>query len=176
MLQQQTKSASFIPQPGFNLIDSCKFHIRTGEDAATIAFLAAKMFKDPERLQPGLYELLLNAVEHGCLGMGYELKTKLLANRTWQAEVARRQSLPDNRKKYAEVVIARKPEGIVVIVTDPGAGFDWKAWASVDPARAAETHGHGIAKARGLSFDKLTYNEKGNQAVALSKNAAEMVW
>lgn len=167
---------TFIPAQSFSLLDNCKFRVRTMEEANALSSFTSRMFRDPDRVRPGLYELLLNGLEHGCFGIGFDLKTRLLENHTWHTEMARRQSLPENRKKHVDLVIARKPEGIVVIVTDPGNGFDWRSWASVDPARAGDIHGRGIAKARGLSFDKLTYNDKGNQALALSKDAPEMVW
>src|SRR5690348_261367 len=100
------------PQPlGFSLIDTCKFKARTLEEIEALAQFAAQMFADPSRTAPGLYELLLNAVEHGCLGVGHELKSRLLEKGLWEVEVRRRLSLPENRTKAVELVIARKPEG-----------------------------------------------------------------
>lgn len=162
--------------PGFNLIDTCKFKIRTIEEAETLSKFASEMFYEPARVQSGLYELLLNAVEHGCLGIGYELKSKLMANNTWLAEVKRRQSLPENRKKHVDVLAAHKPEGIFVVITDPGPGFKWQNWMTIDPARSNEMHGRGIVKARSVSFDSLTYNPAGNQVVAHTKDVPDVAW
>lgn len=163
-------------QTGFSLIDTCKFRIRTVDQAAALARFAAGMFRDPVRLEPGLYALMLNAVEHGCLEIGYDLKTKLLEAGTWQTEVLRRQSLPENRQKNAEIVIARRPEGVFIVITDPGPGFDWKSWTSIDPARARDTHGRGIAKARSVSFDSLAYNAAGNQVALHVRDVAPVKW
>lgn len=174
--QKTPQSVQHVRTSGYELIDTCKFKIRTVEQARSLARFAAGMFKDPARIEPGLYELLLNAVEHGCLGIGHALKTRLLQNNTWQTEVLRRQSLPENREKNVEVVIARRQEGIFAVITDPGTGFDWKSWITVDPSRAADTHGRGIARARGLSFDSIAFNAEGNQVAAHTRDLPEQKW
>lgn len=161
---------------GFSLMDTCKFRVRTATEADALAVFIASMFRDPQRLEPGLQELLLNAVEHGCLEIGHDMKSKLLQTGTWMAEIERRQSLPENKAKSAEVVIARRPEGVFIIITDPGPGFDWKSWISIDPARARDTHGRGIARARSVSFDSLAYNNQGNQVALHVRDAAPMKW
>ena len=51
---------------------------------------------DPEAVIIGLTELLVNAVEHGNLGITYEDKTALNAAGTWDTEVRRRLALPEN--------------------------------------------------------------------------------
>ncbi|MFN7112806.1 MAG: ATP-binding protein [Alphaproteobacteria bacterium] len=161
---------------GFSLIDTCKFKIHTVEQAAALSRFSAAMFRDPVRLEPGLYALMLNAVEHGCLEIGYDLKSRLLADGNWQTEIQRRQSLPENREKTVEVVIARRAEGVFIVITDPGSGFDWKSWINIDPARARDTHGRGIARARGVSFDSLAYNAAGNQVALHVRDVAPAKW
>lgn len=165
------------PQPeAFSLIDTCKFRIRTVEEAAALAGFAAKIFRDPARLAPGLHALLLNAVEHGCLEIGHEMKTRLQQDGLWAAEISRRQSLPENRQKSVEIVIARRAEGIFVVITDPGPGFDWQSWTSMEPARARDAHGRGIALARSVSFDSLAYNAAGNQVALHVRDAMPAKW
>lgn len=175
-MQQKNISPRLSVSPAFSMMDNCKFKIRTLEASETLSEFIADMFQDPGRIMPGLYELMANAVEHGCLDIGHTLKTQLIANKTLKAEIERRQSLPENRKKDVDVVIARRPDGIFVVITDPGKGFDWKSWIALDPARAGETHGRGIACARSISFDKITYNPAGNQVAAFSRNTAPMSW
>lgn len=165
-----------IRSSGFELIDTCKFKIRTVEQARILAHFAAGMFQDPARMETGIYELLINAVEHGCLGIGHDLKTDLLQNGTWDTEIQRRQSLPENRQKNVEVVVARRTEGLFVIITDPGPGFDWQSWMTVDPARASDTHGRGIARAKGISFDSIAFNADGNQVAAHTRDLPEQKW
>jgi len=175
-VHKTTLARAEIRSSGFELIDTCKFKIRTVDQARILAHFAAGMFQDPARMEPGIYELLMNAVEHGCLGIGHDLKTNLLQNGTWDTEIQRRQSLPENRQKNVEVVVARRTEGLFVIITDPGPGFDWQSWMTVDPARASDTHGRGIARAKGISFDSIAFNAEGNQVAAHTRDLPEQKW
>ncbi len=150
----------------FDLIDTCKFKFRTLNEAESLAAFMANCFPDPERVLPGLGELLINAIEHGNLGVGYTQKTELIDAGTWRSEVERLQTLPQHEQKFAVATIAHKDEGTYVIIEDQGSGFDWKQFMQIDPSRAGDNHGRGIAQARTMSFDKLSFNEKGNQAVA----------
>jgi len=160
----------------FNLIHTCKFNFSALEEAESLAAFIANCFPDPERAFPGLAELMINAVEHGNLGIGYEYKTALVDNGTWRAEVERRQSLEDYKDKAAEIVVNRKDGGIYVVINDDGPGFEWKRYLTIDPARAGDNHGRGIAQAKTVSFDKLTYNEKGNQVVAFAHDIPTLEW
>lgn len=150
----------------FDLIDTCKFKFRTLNEAESLAAFMANCFPDPERVLPGLGELLINAIEHGNLEVGYTQKTELIDAGTWRSEVERLQTLPQHEQKFAVATIAHKDEGTYVIIEDQGSGFDWKQFMQIDPSRAGDNHGRGIAQARTMSFDKLSFNEKGNQAVA----------
>lgn len=150
----------------FNLIESCKFKLTTLDEAECLAAFAAHCFPDPERVVQGLAELITNAVEHGNLEIGYARKSKLIEEGTWRAEIDKRLSMPEYSTRRVEVSIARRQDGIYVIITDQGAGFNWQEYMTIDSARAGDNHGRGIAQANALSFDKLTYNNEGNQAVA----------
>lgn len=160
----------------FNLVQTAKFHLRTLEEAECLAAFAAHCFPEPERVLHGLAELLINAVEHGTLEIGYERKTTLIEDGTWRAEIERRLADETYQHKYVEVTIARRADGVYVVITDQGAGFDWQRYLTIDPARAGDNHGRGIAQARALSFDKLTYNEQGNQVVAFSGYEKKLDW
>lgn len=160
----------------FDLIDSCRFKFRTLAEAENLAVFMAGCFPDAERVLSGLGELLVNAVEHGNLGIGLDGKRPLIESGTWRTEVERLQALPENAGKYAVAAISRKEDGIYVVIEDQGRGFDWKKFMTVDPARAGDHHGRGIAQARAASFDKLTYNDKGNKAVAFVKYVSPLEW
>lgn len=160
----------------FSLMDSVRFKFHTLNEAAAIAEYAARLFKDKKKIQSGLYELLANAVEHGCYGIGHGQKQAFLKNKSYSAEIARLESLPENRTRFADVVIGRRPEGIVAIISDPGDGFDWRAWNLIDPSSAGAPNGRGIARARHAAFDYVSYNEKGNQTIAFTRDLAESEW
>lgn len=160
----------------FNLIQTCKFQLSTLEEAECLAAFMAHCFPDPDRVLQGLAELLINAVEHGLLNIGYERKSELIEMGTWRSEILRRQSDPQHKGKYIEAVLSRKDNGIYVVITDPGEGFNWKRYMDIDPSRAGDSHGRGIAQANAISFDKLTYNEKGNQSIAFVDNHKALRW
>lgn len=160
----------------FNLIDSCKFKFRTMAEARSLAVFLANCFPDPGRILPGLGELLVNAVEHGNLGIGYERKSELVESGKWAEEIERLENLPENTDKFAIATIARKKDGIYVVIEDQGDGFKWREFVQINPARAGSHHGRGIAQARAASFDRLTYNDKGNQAVAFAAYKDRLEW
>ncbi len=160
----------------FSLIETCKFHVRTLEEAECLAAFTANCFPDPDRVLQGMGEILINAIEHGNLEIGYERKTQILQDGTWRAEIERRLGLEEYRQRYVEVTIARRTDGVYAIITDMGAGFNWQRYMSIDPARAGDNHGRGIAQANALSFDRLTYNAQGNQAVAFVGRERTLEW
>jgi hypothetical protein len=51
-------------------------------------------------------------------------------------------------------------------VIDQGAGFDWQRYLDFDPERATDPNGRGIAMARLMSFESLSYSGCGNCVVA----------
>ena len=161
---------------GFELIDSCRFSFRTLDQAENLAVFVANCFPDPGRVLPGLGELMINAIEHGNLGIGYEDKSRMIKAGTWRADVEHLQKLPEHIEKSAVATITRKDGGIYVVIEDQGNGFSWKKFMTVDPARAEDHCGRGIAQARAISFDKLTYNEKGNKAVAFVRSEDILKW
>ena len=131
-----------------------------------MACFLAYCFPQPERVITGLLELLINAVEHGNLGVDYHDKAKLIMADNWRAEVERRINLPENSSKAVSVIFQRKADGYYVQITDMGKGFNWKKFWQIDPSRATMLHGRGIARARLMAFDRMYYNESGNQVTA----------
>lgn len=160
----------------FNLLETCKFKLKTLDEAECLSAFVAHCFPDPERVVQGLAELIVNAVEHGNLDIGYSRKSELIEDGTWRAEIDRRLTLPEFCDRYVEVSIARRQDGVYAIVTDQGAGFNWQKFMTIDPSRASDNHGRGIAQANALSFDRLTYNSEGNQAVAYVGWETSLEW
>lgn len=160
----------------FNLIDTAKFNFQTLAEAKSLAAFIANCFPDAERVISGLGEILINAVEHGNLGIGYERKTELVEQGTWSSEIDRMQKQPENAHKFARATVAHKPDGTYVVIEDEGEGFAWRKYMQIDPARSGDNHGRGIAQANSMSFDKLTYNEKGNQAIAFVGKNKQLEW
>lgn len=160
----------------FYLINACQFELRSLSEAEHLAAFLANCFPDAQRTVSGLAELLVNAVEHGNLGIEYHEKTRLIEQGGWRNEIERRQALPEHQNKRVRITYHKKPEGYFVTIRDEGRGFEWKNYLQIDPARAAHNHGRGIAQANALSFDKLIFNEAGNEVTAYVSNEKPLEW
>ncbi len=148
------------------LLSRAEFHYQTHEDARALAALLVRVYPDPDRVAVGVWELIINAVEHGNLEISYEEKTRLMAERRMLAEVNERLSWPRFRDRVAIVVLERDAQSLTLIVEDQGPGFDWKPYLELAPDRAFHTHGRGIAMAKALSFDEIVYEGRGNRVTA----------
>ena len=148
---------------GLSLMQEGAFVFKTLQSARAVADLLASACPEPRRVVLGLSELLVNAVEHGNLGISYEEKGRLCDAERWEQEVETRLADPANADKVVTVRFAREPECIRVVIKDQGQGFHWEPYLTIDPARLLDTHGRGIAMSRMLSFDSIEYHDGGNQ-------------
>jgi CheY-like chemotaxis protein/anti-sigma regulatory factor (Ser/Thr protein kinase) len=151
----------------FGLVQILKCTFQTLDEAEGLSVFLANYFDDPGRTLTGISELLVNAVEHGNLGISYETKSKLVAENRWQDEISKRLADPQYADRRVTVIFERKEKACYIQITDEGNGFDWKQYMEVDPSRATHNHGRGIAMANMLCFSKLVYNKKGNQVTGI---------
>ena len=142
-----------------------RFRVQTIDEAYDLALLIAQTCPNSEKVAFGLNELIVNGVEHGNLGIGYDEKTRLQETNQLEKEIARRQLLPEHAQQFVEITYERDPEKIRLTVTDQGAGFDSRDYEEIRADRLLESHGRGIAMAKALSFDFLEYQGIGNQVV-----------
>ena len=128
--------------------------------------LVSKLGANPSKAAIGISELLINAVEHGNLEIGFERKSELLREGTWDREIERRLAAPDYASRRVNLSVRRQRDFVVFHVSDDGPGFDWRDFLEVAPSRAFAPNGRGIALARQTSFDGLEYRAPGNRVVA----------
>ena len=155
-----------------NLLNKAEFRLQTVEEIGGLTALLAELSCNQGRVSTGLSELLLNAVEHGNLGISYEEKTELLSEGRWREEVERRLALPQNLDKFVHVKIAREPTRTTFTIKDQGKGFNSAEFLTFSPERATDLHGRGIALSKMLSFDSLEYLGNGSQVVATVNSAS----
>ena len=148
-----------------NLLKSGIFELRTLEEVAPLATILSQVSPDPRAMALGLSELMVNAIEHGNLGISYENKTRLLENGTWKEEVDRRLALPENAGKRIRVEYLRGTHSTTVTISDLGNGFDWQKYLELDPSRLLAAHGRGIAIAAASAFDEMSYIGNGNTVI-----------
>jgi sigma-B regulation protein RsbU (phosphoserine phosphatase) len=161
-LQNRVKRGMQVLQ----LLEEAHFTYRTIEEARGLAAVLARACPDAEATVIGLTELLVNAVEHGNLGITYDDKSALLANGVWMDEVARRLELPENRAKRVDVEFSRGDDELRFTIRDRGNGFEWTRYLEIDPRRAFDRHGRGIIMARHVSFSSIEYRGTGSEVVA----------
>lgn len=150
----------------FNLLTEADFVITTISEAEHLSSMLADCYPNPMRVFPGLFGLMINAIEHGNLGIGYTEKSRLLEKGQWGQEINHRLLLAENIYKNITVNYHKTDQAITVIITDQGKGFDWKSFLTINPDRVLKGNGRGIALARIQSFDKLEYNVPGTQVTA----------
>lgn len=150
-----------------HLLETSRFFCSTLKDVEVLSQFLAYAYPDPKRAVIGITELLINAVEHGNLGVTYEEKQQLVTNGTWRATIDARQRQPDHVHKHVDVVLQRKREGIFLQVSDEGKGFEWWRYLEIDPSRATHPNGRGIALANKISFDRLQFTQDGSRVLAV---------
>lgn len=154
MLDENNKS--------LGLMNVAQFRFRDIDEAQRLSSLLAKACPQPEQIINGLSELMINAIEHGNLGITYDEKSTLLEQDGLQTEIRQRLSDDKYKHKYANVDFQRSEEKLEIFITDQGEGFNWKKYISFDPERATHSHGRGIAMANYTTFAEVEYQGKGN--------------
>ena len=141
---------------------SALFHIQTIKDCYDLAWFLAYAYPSPNKAAVALCELFINAIEHGNLDIGYELKGELIAKNAWHDEIAYRLEQAEHQSKFAKVNFKQDMRCIVVTIEDMGRGFQWWNYQheTLDSINSPH-HGRGIAKAKYLCFDRLYYSQHG---------------
>jgi len=159
----------------FQLINLCEFSLRTISEADSLAVFLSNCYPDPQRVVSGIVELLINSIEHGNLAISYDEKTDLIKNNDWINEINKRLSLSEYADLQVKVTFRKNDDGLYLKIKDAGKGFDWKKYLEIDPARASDNHGRGIAQAK-VSFDELRYNNSGNEVVTIARESENLEW
>lgn len=111
-----------------------------------------------------LMELLVNAMEHGNLGISFHEKSTSLESGEYYELLYARQNSSEHKNKRIIVDYALSPTKVEIRITDEGDGFDHKKHISDLETNGISnklSHGRGLQLARGF-FNILEYNEKGN--------------
>lgn len=149
-----------------HMLERAVFGFRTIAQATQLGALLAQLCPRPGTAALGLAEIMVNAVEHGNLAISYAEKSLLKRADRMDAELERRLADPKYAGRRAMVEFERTPDRLRFTVTDQGQGFDWPAFLEMDPTRAFDPNGRGIALARAMSFDRLDFHGSGNVVVA----------
>ena len=164
--RERLREASTKLQCVVTMMSHGEFTFHTLDEARELAPALARLCRDPDAASLGLSELLINAVEHGNLGITYADKSRLRQEMDWENEVERRLASADFSHRRARIAMRREGDEIEFTISDEGAGFDWEKYLEMDPERAYDLNGRGIAMARMLGFSNLEYQGTGSVVVA----------
>jgi anti-sigma regulatory factor (Ser/Thr protein kinase) len=142
------------------------YQLAQPSEAYGLANLLAQHLPTPEQYITAIYELLMNAIEHGNLGMHFEEKNALIRTGQLASEMARRLALPENADKQVHVMLRQKGQHFRLTIRDQGKGFDWRRHMTRGDARE-QLHGRGLRLALSAKFDRIVFNEAGNQVTCL---------
>ena len=156
------------------LLQQGEFRFQTPADARSLAGLLAHCTSNPSAVVTGLWELLINAIEHGNLGISYAEKSALLADGHWADEISKRLNDTNYRDKHANLTVTLDGNQVTYTVVDQGEGFDPTPYFEFEPGRATHAHGRGIAMARRLSFSSIEYLGNGSHVCATAPCALHL--
>lgn len=151
-----------VTKSSIKLLKDANFEFRSLEDVRAISSLVACACNEPDKVAMGLSELMINAIEHGNLNIGYKEKSVLRKEDKWESEIANRLRLPEYKDVFAEIEVHNNNDGVMFKITDQGEGFDWSDFMEFDTSRVMDNHGRGIAMANKLYFSELEYEGTGN--------------
>lgn len=143
-------------------LNDATFRMRTYQEAQNITSLLAHTCPQPGKVATGLFELLVNAIEHGNLGLSYDEKTRLQNDGVWEKVLEERLASKAWGHRQVSIQFKRTDERVDFVIEDEGDGFEWHPYTEHDPALIHQTHGRGIMIAERLAFDTLEYVGKGN--------------
>lgn len=123
--------------------------------------------KQQLRIRLGLFELLVNAIEHGNLGITGKEKADAFAEGQLTALYKRRLAEPQRTNRQVTVEYSQNLQECVWTIRDEGDGFDYnRDWNPLAGFDEQGLHGRGIFLSR-MQFDEVNYMGNGNTVQAI---------
>jgi anti-sigma regulatory factor (Ser/Thr protein kinase) len=121
---------------------------------------------DRTRIGVALEEALVNALYHGNLEVGSELRGE--DDEAYRGLILERLNQPPYRDRRIHVEVKISRENAIFVIRDEGSGFDPSSLPDpTDPVNLEKASGRGLLLMRTF-MDEVTYNDRGN-AVILTK-------
>ncbi len=147
-------------------IKSSSFEIKDFSEARKLANYLARFTEEPSKYVVSLTALIINAIEHGNLNIGFDEKNRLITEKLYDQEIERRLESNDHKHKRVKVDLRKDLDGTFsVLIEDEGRGFDWSEYINFDPTRVTDPNGRGIAMAFIMNPDGIRYYGSGNKVV-----------
>ena len=116
------------------------------------------------RIQLGLQEAIINAIEHGNLEIDFEAKSRLkkMEGNYWDhvLDICNNDHLEKRKIKVQYYLFA---DHVKYMITDEGKGFDWKQYVATTPDGNLIDNYHGVGLTMLQDIFEVSFNEKGNE-------------
>ncbi|MBI1291872.1 response regulator [bacterium] len=122
----------------------------------------------------GLYELIVNAIEHGNLGISFDEKRRCLMESPYRLnELVQRRSIePERVGRVVTIAFRMDQSHCEWVIEDQGDGFDWTAVPNPLEDNDEALNGRGIFLAR-YQFDEMHYLGVGNRVKVIKHRGAD---
>jgi len=125
--------------------------------------------KDLFAIRLCVYEMLVNAVEHGNLEIDFSLKNELLnSNVNYLEFVQKRSKEPKYKNRKVMFKYEYSPEKLKFVIEDQGNGFESAKYKKKMQGPIDSLHGRGIIISK-VHMDEIKYNDKGNRVTLVKK-------
>jgi len=157
-----------------DLVTSRATHLSLPGNTALLGKVVAWLGRELRQGYPGyelplaeiklaLYETLANAVEHGNLGITYDMKSQAMEEPGgMDALVKRRLQEPLYAGRRVHVDVEYRPDHVVYCVRDEGEGFDPATLSARPLGDTTALHGRGLALVRHY-MTEVNWNARGNE-------------
>jgi DNA-binding response OmpR family regulator len=119
-------------------------------------------------LRSALQELVMNAVEHGCLELHYHDKIEAVAKDQYDELIQRRQQDARFRDRRVSIraIYDKRQQILTYQIADEGKGFNWKSRMNsvFEVCSTGDASGRGVFLARSF-FPDIAYNDRGNEVM-----------
>jgi two-component system, sensor histidine kinase LadS len=120
---------------------------------------------DLSMIRVSIREIIINAIEHGNLGISFEEKTGALESDNYFELLHARQKDPVLNSRKVTIDYSLDEGGVRYMITDEGDGFDYRRILDAAPE---DFNGKFLAHGRGLimaqsAFNTIQFNERGNR-------------
>jgi ActR/RegA family two-component response regulator len=150
-----------------NDIDSLPYIINQAVSNASV------VCPDVPMLKMALGEVVLNAIEHGNLGIGMKEKSAAMEKDSYRDLLRERLEDPHYAGRVVTLQVSMTRDELKYTVTDQGTGFDHKALFRKGPQTPAGS-GMGLIVARSF-FTRLSFRGRGNQVILVYRRPSEGV-
>lgn len=146
---------------GSTLLTQGCFEFRTIEEIRKICLLLSAIFEQDINIYQALWELMINAMEHGNLEIASEEKNRLIMNGDWEREIAARLNHPVYKGRKARLSFKKRGSKYYFELEDQGKGFDWQKKQTEYIENNVFPSGRGLVIAHN-SLKNLTFHGVGN--------------